>query len=182
MITAPEVLKSQSMTNNQKHLDKAKLLIKDFEKEMEPDDLHDASVALVNVNLALEQEAIVRDVVRKAALYLWLELLQQLDKYMDPEFNEEEPMSLNVLPPQTTDPQEQAEYKKEVAANQAKLKNQSLQILLERENEQITKKSEAFIRSTYSSNPTDQVELKAAIEKVIENAARKEALNELLSK
>jgi hypothetical protein len=180
-ISVGQTTKDKPMTKNQQYLEQAKRLIKEFEKELESDYLRESSMALVNVNLANELEDITRNLMRKATLYLWLELLQVIDKYIDPAFNPDEEVPIQTLPPQSDKPlvegsKEYIEFKKTVAANELKLKNQGLQVLLQRENERISLKAEQFIRNNYSTLQPDELELRAAIDKQITNAKRKAEL------
>jgi len=184
------------MTENQKYLKETRERIKGFEKELEPERLREAYMALENVSLAKEHVPKTRAQLRTDTLSLWLGLLQILDHHLDPDFNPEDGPEELVQPPPTSggvvlrpgadpalidDPTARAEYEKAIAANRAKANNYRLQIHLGRLNERITPRAEEFIRNSYTTAPDDQEELKTAIEKTIEDPRRKARLLELLT-
>lgn len=179
------------MTENEKFLKGAEKHVKEFEAEIEADRLREAYMALENVELAQERDAKARIQLRKECLYLWLEIVELLDRHLDPKFDPEDvpenlvqppPTSTGIVYPPGADPklidnhEARAEYEKAIAANSARTNNYRLQIQLSRLDEQITRRAEAFIRNSYTFKPNDRQEAKTAILKIIKNPKRQEGL------
>ena len=184
------------MTENQKYLKESQEMIRKFETELEPASLREAYMALENVILEQEQDLSARVHLRTECLALWLEMVQLLDKFLDPDFNRDDVPRLHVEPPPIPggvvlrpgadpalidDPKARAGYEKTIAANRAKQQKYRLQIHLQRLNDQIPPRAEAFIRNSYDLTPSDREELKTAIEKEIKNPTRKEELLKLMT-
>jgi hypothetical protein len=184
------------MTNNQKYLSEAEAHEKEFEVELEPERLREAYMALENVNLQEEGDPGIHRQLRAKCLSIWLDLVQLLDRYLDPNFDPRDVPEKIVEPPPVqggvvlrpgadpaliADPKARAEYKKAIAANRAKANRFRLQINLHRLNERIPPRVEAFIRASYTSAPADQRELKTAIDTMITNPRRKADLLKLLT-
>lgn len=182
---------TQTMNNNEKFLNGARIEAKAFETEGEPERLRACYMALENVAPAQEASPESRVTVRAAALSLWLHLLQVLERTLDPRFNPDDLPDNQVQPPPTTggvryppgaapalidDPRARAEYEQAIAANRAKADQYRLQIQLRRLDEQITPRAEAFIRHAYTCHPDDRQEVKAAILKAITNPQRQAGL------
>ena len=167
-------MKSQSVNNNQEHLRNAKSNISDFNKEMEPEYLHDAANSLINVDINIEDTYHSKKIVRKSCLELWIKILNELDQNIDTKFNPDEQIAISL--PVFGDSTHQSKQDSEIAAinNDRKLKSQALQILLIRENEFITLESKKFIDRSYTSLIDDHFELRSAFEENIKNAKRKE--------
>jgi hypothetical protein len=183
------------MTENEKCLKEAQKRVKEFETELEPERLREAYMSLENVVLAQENDVKIRTRLRDDCLTLWLEMIQILDKHLDPKFDPDDIPDNLVQPPPTSkgvvfppgadpalidDPKAREQYEKAVAANNAKINNYRLQTQLGRLNEQIPPRAEEFINSSYTSSETDQEELKNAIEKIIQKPERKVELSKLL--
>jgi len=179
------------MMENQKYLREAHTYTKEFETQLEPSLLRLAYMALENVILAQESDLKLRAQLRVDCLYLWLYLLQLLDRFLDPGFNPNDVPEKLIQPPPTTegvvyppganpalidDPQARAEYEEAIAANRAKAEQYRLQINLRRLDEQITPRAEAFIRNSYTFTPSDRQEVKTAILQKIKNPQRQERL------
>ena len=186
----------KTMNENQKYLKEAGELAKQFEEKPEPELLKQASLALENVLLLEEDQPNTRDRLRADALYLWLQLIQLLDRFLDPNFNPEDVPELAIQPPPTSkgvvyppgadpalidDPKARAEYKKAIADNEAKTAHYNLQTKLRRLDERIMPRAEDFIRNFYTPAPGDQTELKTAIDKTIKSHRRKADLLKLLT-
>lgn len=184
------------MTENEKYLKEAREGIKDFQAEQEPERLREAYMAAENVNLAVEHRSAVRRHLRAECLSVWLRLLQLLDSHLDPSFDLDDLPDSAAQPPPTSDgvlygpgadpaliddPKARAEYERAIAAARAKASDYRLQVHLGRLNERILPRVEKFIREHYTDSPGDQKELKAAIEKVIEDPRRKASLLKLLT-
>jgi hypothetical protein len=184
------------MTNNQEYLNEAQAHVNEFAAEPEPERLREAYQALENVSLVQEQDPIARTRLRADTLSSWLHLLQVLDRLIDPRFDPEDvPFNL-VQPPPTSggvvyppgadpalinDPKARAEYEKAIAANRTNIERYGLQTHLCRLDERITPRAEAFIRTSYTSAPHDQQELRTAIDQAITHPPRRAALSKLLS-
>lgn len=179
------------MTENQKYLKEAHTHTKEFETQLEPELLRSAYMALENVILAQENDPKLRAQLRMDCLFLWLYLLQLLDRFLDPGFNPNDVPEKLVQPPPIPggvvlrpgadpalidDPKARAEYEKAIAANRAKAEQYRLQINLRRLDEQITLRAEAFIRNSYTFAPSDREEVKTAILTTIKNPQRQEGL------
>jgi hypothetical protein len=190
----PAVVKP--MTENQKHLKEAQAHTKAFEDKLEPELLREAYLALENVLLSEEDDPDILRQLRAESLNLWLHLIQLLDRFLDPKFNPGDVPGRVVQPPPTTggvvyppgadpalidDPIARAQYEQEIAANRAKTVHYAMQVKLRRLDERIMPRAEAFIRNSYSSTPSDQAELKTAIDKMITNTQRKAMLINLLT-
>lgn len=187
---------AKPMTNNQKYLKEAQAGAKEFENKVEPELLQKAYLALENVILAKEENPKTRAQLRTECLSLWLQFLQLLDHFLDPNFNPEDVPTKLVQPPPTSggvvyppgadptlidNPKARAEYEKAIAANQAKTTHYVLQIKLRRLDERIAPLSEAFVRNSYTSVLGDQKELKTSIEEIVKNPQRKARLLKLLT-
>lgn len=182
------------MTENEKYLKEARARVKDFEDEREPERLREAYMALENIILSQEPDLKERTQLRRDCLYLWLELLQILDKNVDPDFNPENVPARLIQPPTSQgvvyppgadpalidDPKARAEYEKAIAANREEANNYRFQIHLGRLNESIPPRAKAFISNSYISIPNDQEELKTAIDRIIKTPERKGELSKLL--
>ncbi|MFH0727543.1 MAG: hypothetical protein V2B19_14535 [Pseudomonadota bacterium] len=181
------------MTDNEKHLKEAVELIKAFEKEMEPERLREASMALENVNLRREHNAQIRHKLRSDCLEWWLTILQTIDKNLDSSFDPEDVPQLSVMPPRIKgdiqlppgaapalidDPKAREEYEKAIKDNRAKLENYPLQTQLRELNEVIPGKVDSFIRRAFTSSDHDEV--KATIDRIIESQSRKKNLYRLI--
>jgi hypothetical protein len=184
------------MNENQKYLNEARELAKQFEDNPEPELLKQAYLALENVLVLEEDEPKIRNQLRTDSLYLWLHLIQLLDRLLDPDFNPDDVPESAVQPPPTSqgivyppgadpalldDPKARAEYKKAIADNEAKTAHYNLQTKLRRLDERITPRAEEFIRNFYTPAPGDQTELKTAIDKTIKAPRRKANLLKLLT-
>jgi len=195
MIAVLTLMRSQSMTENEKCLKEARDKIKAFESEREPERLRESAMALENIILAKEFDAKIRKKLRADSLSLWLTLIQILDKNLQPDFNPENTPDLiaqpsplpdgTVLRPGTdpakiNDPKVKADYEKAIAENREKQENYRMQTQLRRLNEQIPPKAETFIRNFYTSDEADREELKNAIDGIIQKPERKEELLNLL--
>lgn len=179
------------MKDNEKYLNEAQMQVKEFEAELEPEQLRKAYMALENVIVSHEQDPQIRAQLRTKVLSLWLHLIHLVDRFSDPGFNPTDVPTLGIQPPPTTggivyppgadpalidDPQARSEYEKAIATNRAKAERYRLQINLRRLDEQITSRAEAFIRNSYTFTPSDREEAKAAILKTIKNPQRQERL------
>ncbi|WP_437719055.1 hypothetical protein WMF45_23160 [Sorangium sp. So ce448] len=187
---------TSTMTSNQKYLDEAQAHMKEFDAQLEPERLREAYMALENVSLSAERDPATRSLVRASCLSSWLRLLQVVDHFLDPKFDVNDVPFLLVQPPPTStgvvyppgadpalidDPVARAQYENAVAANREKLEKYRMQVQLHRVSERLTPRAEAFIRDSYTSDPSDQAELRAAIDQLITNPARKAVLSKLLS-
>lgn len=188
--------RNQNMSENWKYLNKAKVLIEDFEKEMEPERLREAYLLLENVDLTQENHLRKLHRVRAECLSVWLKMIQLLDRYLDPAFNPDDVIETLVQPPPTLkgvvyppgtdpklidDPKARAKYEQDIAANQEKLRKYRIQIYLNRLNDSISSGTKKFILSSFNSSPSEQFEVKLAIEKIIKNQTRKEDLLRLIT-
>jgi hypothetical protein len=187
--------KSMMTTENEKYLKEAQKRVKEFEKESEPERLREASMALENVVLEQEYDAKIRTRLRSECLNLWLEMVAILDRRLDPEFDPEDVPENLVQPPPTSkgviyppgadpalldDPKAREEYEKAIAANNAKINNYRVQTHLKRLNDEIPPRAAEFITNSYTDSDADQKEVKAAIERLIENPARRVEFSKLL--
>jgi hypothetical protein len=185
----------EPMTENETHLKEAQADAQGFQDKREPDLLRRAYVALENVILAKEGDPGARAQLRTSSLNVWLRLLELLDRFLDPEFNPDDVPERLVQPPPTSggvvhrpgadpalidDPVARAQYEEAIAANKAKTTHYVLQTKLRRLDERIVPRAEAFIRSSYTSDPRDQKELKTAIDGIITNPQRRAGLLRLL--
>ena len=184
------------MNENQKYLKEAREHAKGFEDNLEPELLKQAYLALENVLVLEEDGPEIRGQLRTDSLYLWLDLIGLLDRFLDPDFNPDDVPERAVQPPPTSegvvyppgadpalidDPNARAEYKKAIADNEAKTSHYGLQTKLRRLDERITPRAEDFIRKFYTPAPRDQKELKTAIDKIIKDPRRKADLLKLLT-
>lgn len=184
------------MTGNQKQLKEVAARAKAFETEREPERLREAFLALDDVVLAQEADPEERALLRAAVLGWWLQLLQTLDEHLDPAFDPKDKPQVLVEPPPTSsgavlrpgadpalidDPAARAAYEKAIAENRKKAERYRMNVHLGRLNQQVTPRSEVFIRSAYTKSVADQAEVRAAVEKTIENPARKAALLAVLA-
>lgn len=184
------------MKENQRYLDEARAHTKEFEADLEPERLREAAMALQNVILTRVHDPATRRQLRRESLSLWLYFLQLLDRFLDPKFNPDDVPGEGVQPPPTSggvlygpgadpalvdDPTARAEYEKAIAANRAKADRYRLQIHLRRLNGRIASQAEAFVRNSYTSDPGDQKELRAAIDEIIKDPHRKASLLKLLA-
>lgn len=184
------------MTENERYLKEAYKCIKGFEIEREPEQLREAYMALENIIWVHEGDPKVRLQLRKNSLSLWLHLLEFLNRFLDPNFNPEDVPEKLVQPPLISgdvvlrpgadpalidDPKVRAEYEKAIAANRTKIDHYRLQVGLNRLNERIPPRAEAFIRDSYTSAPGDQAELRTAIDMIIKDRQRKKDLLKLLA-
>ena len=175
------------MTDNEKHLKEASEFIKAFEKEREPERLREASMELEDVDLRRVHDVKVRHKQRSDCLELWLTIIQTIDKNLDSSFDPEVVLPMKVSPPKLRDgtqlppgaapnliddPKAREEYEKAIKENRAKQENYPLQTQLRELNEVIPGKVDSFIRGAYTSS--DNVEIKAAIDRILENESRKE--------
>lgn len=181
------------MTDNEKHLKEASELIRAFEKEKEPERLREASMELEDVNLRREHNAKIRHKLRSDCLELWLTILQTIDKNLDSSFDPKDVPQMSVMPPPIRgdiqlppgaapslidDPKAREEYEKAIKENRAKQENYPLQTQLRELNEVIPGKVDSFIRGAFVSS--DHNEVKAVIDRIIENESRKESLYRLI--
>ena len=179
------------MTDNQSFLNEAKTYAKGFEDELEPESLKQAYESLENVQLTKEKDIVKRNQLRLNTLQLWLHLIELLDRHLDPNFNPDDVPERLIQPPPTSkgvvyppgadpslidNPQARAQYEKEIADNQAKITNYTLQVKLRRLDERITPRTKEFIENSYSASEEDQKELTTKIDEMIENLQRKEDL------
>lgn len=179
------------MMENQRYLTEAHSHTNEFENQLEPDLLRLAYMALENVILAQESDPKLRAQLRADCLYLWLYLLQLLDRFLDPGFNPNDVPQKLIQPPPTTegvvyppgaDPAliddlgARAAYEQAICENEAKIAEYSLQVQLHRLDERITSRAEAFIRNSYTFTPSDRQEVKTAILQKIKNSQRQERL------
>jgi hypothetical protein len=196
LIATPIEKRVKLMTQNQEYLKKADEHAKEFEAQLEPEHLREASMALDSVSLAQEHDPRTRAQVRTDCLSSWLHLLQLLDRFLDPNFDPNDVPQRLVQPPPTRgdvvyppgadpalidDPKARAEYEKAIAANREKAVRYRLQIQLGRLNERIPPRAEAFIHDAYTSAARDQDELGTAIETMITDPRRKAGLLKLLT-
>ena len=174
------------MTDNAHRVKESKILVEKFEIEKEPERLREAYVLLNGVNLENEKNPLSRIQLRTAALLQWLNLLQTIDNYLDPKFNEDEGVPMHVYSPFDGDadlsgnPEAMEKYKKAEEENTKKQMNYRLQVQLARLNESIPPLARAFIRKNYTVLPPDQAELRSSIEKMLKNKARKDDFLTLL--
>jgi hypothetical protein len=184
------------MTDNERYLQEARRLAKEFQSKRDAEYLREAYIALEGVILEEEFYPENRARLRTNCLALWLGFLQILDRFLDPEFNPEDIPENLVQPPPTSggvvyppgadpavidDPKARAEYEEAIAANRAKTEHYQLQIDLHRLNERIPPRVEAFIHDSYTSAPDDRAELRTAIDTIIKDRQRKENLLRLLT-
>ena len=183
------------MTENEKYLKQAQEFIRAFETEKEPERLSDASRALENIILEKEHDAKIRLKLRSDCLTLWLNLVQIIDRRLDPKFDPEDVPEKLIQPPpladgsvlrpgadpaKIDDPNLRAEYEKAIAENRAKSANYRIQIQLRRLNESIPPRAAEFIENSYTASDDDQKEVKAAIDRLIEDPARHADFSKLL--
>ena len=188
-------MSAKSMTENEKYLNEAQVLAHRFQAEREPETLREASLALINVNLAREEELKTRNNVRERSLLEWLHVLDLLDGALDPHFDPADVPEKLVQPPPSpggevlrpgadpsriADPKARAEYEKAIAANREKAAHYRVQTHLRRLDEQLEAQAESFMRDAYSPVPSDQRELRTAIEQTIQNPSRKAKLLKVL--
>lgn len=188
-------MSAKSMTKNETYLDQAQVLSRQFKDQSEPERLREASMALSNIVLAQEHDPGTRIQLRAKTLLLWLHLLEVLDDSLDPNFDPSAVPEKLVQPPESpdgeilrpgaspdriADPIARAEYEKAIEANRAKQRKYRIQLQLHRLDGQLGSQAESFVLSAYSSTPSDQKELSAAINEVIKHPARKARLLKLL--
>lgn len=187
--------KANPMTGNQKCLNDAQKRIDEFKAELEPERLREAYIALANVDLDQERDPVTRARLRLDTFFSWMRLLQILDGFLDPKFDPGDVPAMLVQPPPTKDgvlyapgadptliddPKARSEYEKAIAENTTKAEHYRMQVHLRRLDERITPRVETFIRDSYASTPSDQQELRMAIEQTITAPARKSAVLRLL--
>jgi hypothetical protein len=179
---------AESMTDNQKHLAEAQARSMEFVDTREPERLREAFLALEEVHPAEELDPGLRAQVRSAALAVWLELLALLDRSLDPGFDPSDVPPKRVEPPplpggvqlppgaepgRIPDPAARAEYEQAIAANRARAEHYRQQIHLRRLDERMPPRVDAFITGSYLATPRDQAELRAAIDRKIQDPRRK---------
>jgi hypothetical protein len=177
-------------------LDEAWAHTRDFEKTHDPEALRAGYEALESVSLQGRHDPEARRALRAEALGLWLHMLALLDQLIDPRFDPKDVPGRRVQPPpgkdgivfppgvepeRIDDPAARAQYQAAIAANDAKIEHYRLQVELRRLDERITPRAETFVREAYSSDPRDQAELRAAIDKTITHPPRKATLSKLLA-
>jgi hypothetical protein len=125
-----------------------------------------------------------------------LTILAAIDAETDPSFNPKDVPSSTVAPPlsggvildsgidpkHVKDPRARAEYERAIAANAQKAKRYEFQTGLRRINEDASAEVEKAFHDPYAATERGQQEMKAAIERLIENPARKASLLENLEK
>jgi hypothetical protein len=184
------------MTTNQEVLERAQSCAQRFEATQEASWLESAWDAIQDVAWTQESSATARGAVRTRSLDMWLHLLDLLDKYLDPNFDENDvPMKL-ISPPALPgpnavrlrpgadpalipDPQLRAEYERAIATNRAKIRNYTAQVGLHRLEGRIRHQVRKFIHDAYRSTLADQEEVKGAIERNIHSPIEKAALLKL---
>lgn len=195
-LIAPLVVEGKSMEANERHLAVAQTNVNEFEVHLGPERLREAYVALENIYLEEETDHEARRVVRRNTLYLWLQVVQHLDRYQEPNFNPKDVPELLVQPPPTRagvvfppgadpalidNPDARAEYENAIAANRSKAERYNFQTELRLVDEEVTPRVKTFIRNSYTSVPADQEELRNAILEIIKNTRRKAELKQLLA-
>ena len=194
-IAASNCAGNEFMTENERYIKEAREKIGAFETETEAERLNEASSALENVVLEQEYDARIRTRLRSECLTLWLELVRVIDRRLDPKFDSEDVPTKLVQPPLNSDgtlyppgadpalindPKARAEYEKAIAENRAKSANYRIQIQLRRLNESIPPRAAEFIENSYTASDDDQKEVKAAIDRLIEDPARHADFSKLL--
>ncbi len=167
------------MSSNKKYLDDTRVLIVEFEKELDPDKLLEAFGALQNVVLAKEAESGERQQVRRGALVLWLALFEAAHRHVDDGFNPDDVPELNIQPPATSggvvyppgadpalidDPAARKKYEIDIAESRRKAVWYRLQTTLRRTNGRIRKQLRDFIVESYTQTESDQNEMFNTIE------------------
>gem|GEM_PF-6243370 len=187
--------RDQNMSENRKYVGEAKVLIAKFEHDMEPERLRKAYLLIKNVDLSKESHNRKLLWIRAECLSIWLKMIQLLDTYVDPKFNPDEVLETQVQPPPTSkgvvfppgtdpnyidDPKARNKYEKDIAVNQDKLKKYRIQIYLRQLNDSISNGAKEFILGSFNSSFSEQMEIKLAIDRIIENNVRKEDLLKLV--
>ncbi len=176
------------MTDNQKKMVMAKSLIRDFEKEKEPERLREASIFLGNIDLEIENNRLNRIQVRNACLTLWLNLLQIIDDHLDISFDpqkgfvmhEDSPFNLDKDANLVSDTLEISKRRKASEENAKEMENHRLQVQFSRLNETFSTLAKEFIQQSYTSISSDQLELKTEIERNLKSNDRKNEFLKLL--
>lgn len=177
------------MNDNHQYISEAKALTKAFDDEKEPERLREAYLALENVDIYQEPKQKMRNLLRLECLSAWLNMINTMDGSLDKDFDPNAPVEMQVQPPPTSDgtkfppgtdpariddPEAREKYEKAIKVNQEKLANYRTQTYLNRIKDDIVLSAKTFILTTYTPVPSDQLELKTAIEKILEDPARKE--------
>jgi len=176
------------MADNEELLKKASELIKAFSKEKEPEHLREAALTLEEIDLKHIYVKGDRVRVRSEALVYWLIIIQTIDANLDPSFDLDESIPMNVSPPplkdgtqlppgaspdKIDDPTKREEYEKAVKENRAKQEKHLIQSQLYELNEPLTKRAEAFIQNNFAKNEEDRKTVQQAVERQIKNEQRK---------
>ncbi len=161
-----------------------------FEKDKDPETPRAAALQLVEVDLSKEQEGLKRLALRRETLQLWLTLLAQIDRNLDPMFNSNDMPRTSVEPPPVAgvqyppgvdpsaiaDPQARRQYEAALKQNQEKAERYRLQAKLRDLDRKVTVQAERFIRLSYTSVPGDQREINDMVKKLVQNPQRASAL------
>lgn len=184
------------MPDNHQHLQEAQVLAKQFETQLEAERLREAYMALENVLPAEEPDVQSRVAMRADCLALWLNLVDLLDRFLDPNFDPSDVPERLVEPPPIPggavlrpgadpalieDPRARAAYENAIAANHQKAVRYRLQIQLGRLKDRIPAGLEEFVRRYYTSAPREQQELRTAINNLIHNPSRRADLLQRLA-
>ncbi len=168
------------MTNNLNYIKKTQSFIKEFEKELDPEKLGEACIELQKVNLKKEHDLRIIIQVRAAALVQWLNLIEMLDEHIEPSFDVSAGVSMKLLSGNKDDGRTSAERDKAAEDHNKKIRNYNMQVSLARIDHQVTPHAKTFIRKNYTGLPSDQLELKTAIEKGLKKTTRVEDFLKLL--
>lgn len=187
--------KANDMDENRQFLTHAREHLLEFQQSHAPELVSDAFAALQNVFLDREPDLDARPALRAELLAAWLQLIDQIDRNLDPKFDPGDLPVLNVQPPETSDgtlyppgadpeliddPKKRAEYEKEIAANNAKIVHYQEQSKLRRVNTRATVLVERFLRASYTSDIEDRQLLRTAFDKDLHDAKRKAELRKIL--
>ena len=183
------------MNLNTQYIAEAKSKIERYEKDREPEHLRQAALALQNVDLKAETEWLLKAQTRLTCLTYWVTILQLLDYNLEPDFDPNEIIPMNVIPPHDNsierlpsgadpklikDPKARADYEQKIEANRLKQQIFRAQTQLHRLKDYLPACAKRFIAANYTSIEIDRLELNAAIEKHIKIAERKAELLKLI--
>jgi len=166
-----------SMTNNQNYLKKVQELIKKFDEDKDTEHLGNACIELQKVRPGKETNLHHLAEIRLAGLLQWLSLLQEIDANMQPGFDINKGVSMKVPMRRDVSDEDRA---KAVEANDKEVDNFHLQLQLIRLSNHIAPLAKTYVHRNYTGLPTDQLELKTSIEKILKNPARREDFMKLL--
>lgn len=198
-ITPAGVLLSQTNMNDvlatAKQLDQVASQLSAFEKTSLLDQLEEAVKVMESVSPFGPNKDMVLARTRKRKAELWLGLLVVIDKNLDPNYDKNVVIQLNLVPPPDggvrwpsgvdpkviNDPKARAEYEAALKANREKAERYNFQLGLHRIDTRVSMDVERFVQSSYAGSESDKKELDDILNRSTLSTARKQKLKRALT-